>query len=266
MKLAKAEGYFVTTLSRSPENAYKLRGLADQVEFQDATTSTSIPGLQGIDAVVSALGAPVTVGSREKRRYRQIDFVGNMNLLSAARAAGVGRFLYLAAHVESSYRHTAYIQAHEEFVQMLQRSGLSNSVVRPTGIFTALGDLVGLARKGLLTVIGDGKARTNPVHQTDVARLLLDSLHSGPAEQSLGGPDTFTRYEIAELAFHVLGKRPRLIHVPAAGFRVGAKLVGLVNPRLGELFDFVASVTTSDGVAPVKGSLRLDDYFLTLAG
>ena len=160
--LAKARGYFIHTLSRSPENARKLAGLADRVDVQDACTG--IPSLEGIDVVVSSLGGPVTVNSREKRPYREIDLQGNRRLLDAALAAGVKRFLYVSVHLEAGYRQTAYIQAHEEFVDALRRSGLNYSVIRPTGIFAAFGDFVNLARKGLTTVIGDGRARTKNQH------------------------------------------------------------------------------------------------------
>jgi uncharacterized protein YbjT (DUF2867 family) len=263
VRLAKTEGHFVRSFSRSPENARRLRGLADEIEIQDGVTF--VPNLKGIDAVASALGAAVTMASPDKRRYREVDFAVNANLLKAALEAGVGRFVYVSAHLETGYRDTAYIRAHEEFVDALRRSGISYSVIRPTAVFPALNDFVRLARKGLLTVIGDGKARTNPVHQADVARVVLEQLTSGPAETSVGGSQVFTRNEVAGLAFQVLGKRPRLLHVPPAVFRVAAKIVGLANPRVGELFEFVAAVTTTDCVAPALGQLRLEDHFRTVS-
>ena len=263
VRLAKAKGCFLHTLSRSPENARKLAGLADQVEVQDVCKG--MPSLKGIEVVVSSLGAPVTLNSPEKRSYREVDLQGNRRILEAAAGARVRRFLYVSAHLEPGYRHTAYIRAHEEFVDALRRSGLNYSVIRPTGVFAALNDFVKLARKGLTTVIGDGRARTNPVHQVDVAVQMLEHLDSGPDEMSVGGPETFTRREIAELAFRVLGKRPRVLRVPAAAFRLGARAVGLANPRLGDLLEFVAAVSTTDCVAPSIGGLRLEDYFRGIA-
>ena len=264
LRLANAEGCFLHTLSRSPENARKLAGLTDRVEVQDVCTG--VPSLKGIDVVVSSLGAPVTFNSREKRPYREVDLLGNKKILEAAKAAGVRRFLYVSAHLEPGYRDTAYIRAHEEFVDALRQSGLNYSVIRPTGIFAALDDFVHLARRGLTTVIGEGRARTNPVHQADVAHKLFECLASGPEELSVGGPDIFTRRQIAELAFTVLGKRPRVLRVPARVFRFGAKVAGLRNPRLRELLEFVEAVSTTDGVAPPVGRLRLEDHFRLVAG
>jgi uncharacterized protein YbjT (DUF2867 family) len=260
----KALSHSVGALSRSPANAEKLERIADSIHVCGAVSA--VPGLNGAEIVVSALGAPVTLSAKEKRSYLDIDYAANMNLLAAARRAGVRRFVYLSAWVQPGYANTAYIRAHEDFVAELIRSGISFTVVRPTGIFPALDDYVRLARRGLVTVIGDGRARTNPVHPEDVAGHVLAHLTSGPEDLAIGGPDVFTRREIAELAFHVLSKPPRVLHLPPAVFRWSSRAAGLVNPRLRDLFEFVTAVSTSDCVAPVLGRLRLEDHFRAVAG
>ena len=84
-------------------------------------------------------------------------------------------------------------------------------------------------------------------------------------ETSIGGPQTFTRREIAELPFRILGKKPRVVPVPASVFRLGAKMAGLSNPRLRELLEFVTAVSTTECRAPELGRRRLEDYFRTIA-
>ncbi len=254
VRLAKTEGHWIETLSRSAENARKLAGVADQVVVQDACRA--VPNLDGIDVVVSSLGAPVTMGGKEKRSFHEVDFKGNLKILEAAKAARVPRFIYVSVHVETGYSSTAYIRAHEEFVDALRNSGLSYSIIRPTGIFPALNDFVMMAQKGMATVVGDGGARTNPVHAADVAAVVFGLLASGPLETSVGGPDVFTRREIAELAFKVIGKRPLVMSVPPGLFRFGAKVVGWVNPRMGDLLEFVTAVSLTDCVAPKVGRQR----------
>ena len=259
VRRAKEGGHSLHALSRSAENAHKLEGLVDRIDVRDVRVG--IPSLEGIEVVVSCLGAPITMDSGEKRSYREVDFLGNQKILEAALSAGVGRFVYVSAHVEPAYRDTAYIRAHEEFVDLLRRSGISHSVIGPTGIFTAFNDFVKFARKGAIPVIGDGSARTNPVDPADVADQILLHLEGGPSEISIGGPEIFTRREIAELAFRVVGKRARVLSVPAGVFRAGAKMAGLMNARVGELLAFAAAVSTADCVAPCAGERRLEDHF-----
>ena len=263
VRLAVSKGHSVHALSRSTDRAHMLDGLADRVDVSDAVAS--VPALGGTDLVISALGAPVTLHSRERRRYLDVDFVANTRILDAAVRADVRRFVYVSLHLEPAYRRTAYVEAHEAFVEYLKRSGVSYSVIRPTGVFTALGDLVNYARRGVVPLVGDGLARTNPVHQADVADALLAHIDGGPSNVEIGGPETFTRREIAALAFQVIGRTPRFINVPPALFRVIAAASRVASPRIGELLEFAAAVSITNAVAPTVGRRRLEDYFRALA-
>jgi len=256
VRQAKDRGFRVTALSRT---ASQMAEVADRVINFDATQG--IPELAGHDLVISALGAPVAMSHSDRRRFRTVDFGGNLNLLRAARRAGVERFVYVSVHVEAGYASTAYVLAHEEFVNALQESGLSHAVVRPTGIFSAFHDFIPMARKGLMMVLGDGSARTNPVHQADVARIALDAAADATAsELNIGGPDIVTRREIAELAFAAAGKRPRILRIPASLMELGGAMAKITNPRMGEMLEFVSRVAVVDCVAPSLGTLRLSDY------
>ncbi len=261
VRQAKERGHRVSALSR---HAAQLQGIADRAIPFDATQG--VPELAGHEVVISALGASVAMSNPDRRSFRAIDLGGNLNLLKAAKRAAVEHFIYVAAHVETGYASTSYILAHEEFINALQASGLRYSILRPTGIYSAFHDFIPMARRGLMIVLGDGKARTNPIHQSDVAKACLDAIDSGPREQNLGGPDIVTRREIAELAFAAVGKRPRILHLPAALMDLGGGITRIFNPRLGEMLEFVSRVAVVDCLAPRMGTRRLSDYLNEKAG
>lgn len=260
VRLARESGHRVTALSR---NAGALRDAADRVIPFDATQG--IPELAGHEVVISTLGAPVGMSHPDRRPFRAIDFGANLNILKGARRAGIERFIYVAAHIEQGYASTSYILAHEEFVNALHDSGIPYTVLRPTGIFSAFHDFVPMARRGLLMVLGDGRARTNPIHQADVAQACLDAIGASDRERNLGGPDILTRREIAELAFAAVGKRPRILRLPASSMELGGSVTRIFNQRLGEMLEFVARVATVDCIAPVAGGRKLSDYLNALA-
>lgn len=262
--LLRRRGHAVRTLSRTQANAEALRALTDDVRLADATDATTLSGVcDGVDVVFSAVGAAVAMRHADRRGFRELDLAANVNLLAEAQRAGVRRFVYVAAHVEPAYRDTAYVQAHEEVVRALRESGLSFAVVRPTGIFGALSDFVTMAARGRVPLVGDGAARTNPVHQADVAEACVRAIESDdPAlDLPVGGPDVLSRKEIALLAFDAVGKRPRLLRAPALLLRIAAWLIGLVDRRRGQLFEFVTAVSITDCVAPAVGTRRLADFF-----
>lgn len=264
--MARASQHRIRTLSRSESNSSKLRQFADDVVTRDATVPGSLGSIcEGVQTVVSCLGAAVVPDAPERRSFRQVDTPANLRVIECARSAGVKRFLYVSLHLEPAYAETAYVRAHEEVVAAIQSSGMTSTIVRPTGVFRALGSFLDLARKGVVPSFGSGQARTNPIHELDAARVLLKYLDQGPGEISVGGPDVLTRRQIANLAFQALGKGPRVLAMPPGFGRFIGKLMRVWSPRIAEMTEFGVAVTNADCVAPKYGTLRLADYFAALA-
>ncbi|MGK3965942.1 SDR family oxidoreductase [Sorangium sp. So ce1667] len=267
LRLLRARGCFVRTLSRVEGNATRLLGLASEVVVADAAEPGAVSGaLAGVDTIVSCLGANVSMTLRERRSYHDVDVVANTHLLEAAKRSGTRRFVYLSAQPGPGYAHTRYLAAHLQMEERIRASGISFSFVRPTGIYSALSDMIGMARAGVGTVPGDGLARTNPVHPVDVAEALAEVVAGGPDVLPVGGPEVMTRDEVMRLAFNAVGKKGLIVHVPAGVFRATSVLLAGIHPRLSDLLEFVAAVTTSDSVAPARGTRPLRAWFEALAG
>lgn len=266
LRLLHAKNHFIRTLSRSKQNAAKVQSLASEVVLADATDASTIgDAMANIDVVISCLGANVSLSMRERRSFRNVDVVANSNLLDAAKRAGVKRFVYLSAHGGPGWDHTRYMRAHIEMEERIRSSGLSFSFVQPTGVFTALVDLIAMARMGMGSVAGDGRAKTNPIHPIDVAEILADLVDEGPEAVDAGGPETMTREDIMRVAFDVVGKTPRVFHVPPFVFRMSSAMMRLLHPRLSDMLEFVAFVTTTDAVAAVRGKRTLRPFFEEIA-
>lgn len=266
-RLLRNGNYRIRTLSRDPGRAQGLRNLADDIVLGDATKPESLDGaLTGIDAVISCLGAPVTFSWADRRGFHAVDTVANGNLIRAAVKAGVSRFVYVSVHVHPGYAATAYIRAHEAVVAALGESGLAFAVVRPTGIFPIFDTLVTMAHRGIVAIPGDGTARTNPVHQLDVAEACVDALTTTAGSSiAIGGPDIFTREELVRLAFEAVKRRPHIIHAPRSLVLAAGTTIRPFHPRLGEFIDFAAQVFTAECVAPQGGRRRLSDHFMQVA-
>jgi uncharacterized protein YbjT (DUF2867 family) len=263
----KRRGYSVRALVRDPA---RLAGRAepDEVFAADARDPSALAGAcEGVRVVVSALGASLALGrTKDRAGFREVDYAGNRNLLAEARRAGARRFVYVSMHGVEALPGVAYVEAHEEFVRELKSSGMDYTVVRPTGFFYVFGEVLNMARRGRGAVVGRGDARTNPVHERDVARACADAVEGAAREVSVGGPEVYTRREITELAFRALGRKPRVVSVPARLMRALVRPVGLFDRRLYELLDFGVAVGTVDVVAPRVGTHSLKDYFRQLAG
>ncbi len=220
---------------------------------------------EGIDAVVSTVGASVSPSPFVGRKsYAQVDAPANIALLEEAERAGVKRFVYISLVGGDTSRHTDYAEGHERVVDALAASAVPSTVLRPTGFFCAMTALIDLARKGAVPVFGDGSCRTNPIAEQDLALAAaasVDDSRPGVTQVALGGPEVFTRREIALLTFASLGRRPRLIPFPVWLANAAATAVHPLNPRFAHFTRFAAHVMTHDCLAPPVGSRRLGDRF-----
>ncbi|MCB9669653.1 MAG: NAD(P)H-binding protein [Alphaproteobacteria bacterium] len=239
-RLASA-GHEVRVLSRSSTD---LRA--------DVTRPETLRGtLDGTDVLYSLVGASLAPRPLfPEQTFEAIDRDGNLALLAEAERAGVSRVVYLSVFGDYD-RPLVYVDTHRAVEHALAASPIPSTAVRPTGFF---GELAFLEAFRLLAPrVGDGSARTNPIHEEDLADVLAGVLHDGPAVLGCGGPEVLTRSEITAR----LAGSPVQVPVPPALLRLQAGLLRPVLPRLAAIVDFVGYVLTHDGIAPPTGSRTL---------
>ena len=261
--LLKQRGHFVRTISKDAKRAASLREIADEVRVLDATLQGSVDGAcEGVEILVSALGAPVAPSGKGRRSFADVDLKANLNLLAEAKRAGVRRFVYVGVFSQPVYADTAYVQAHARVEAHIRESGLEYGLVRTTGVFGALAEMLPMALKGPVPVIGDGSAVTNPIDERDVAEAVLRAVDArGSSEVDIGGPEALSRLQIAEAAFTALGRPVRLVKMPVWALALVRLIYGLFNRRMGEFLSFMQLVATHSCVAPSVGTRRLLDHF-----
>ena len=222
----------------------------------------------GVDAVISCAGARFTSSlfTYKAESFQAVDDAGNRSLLHEAEEAGVRRFGYVSVYGGRFLGMMEYIRAHESFAAALRMSDVNHLIVRPTITFARLGALVESAQKrGKLSMAGTGQAQTNPVHEADVAKALVDGLEGREQEVDVGGPEILTWEEIADMAAAAAGDAPvRFSFVWRAQLRVAMRRF---TGRQGyDLALYRITEPVVDMVAPAVGERRLEDYFAPLAG
>jgi uncharacterized protein YbjT (DUF2867 family) len=268
---ALARGWAVRAMVRDPARvpaalAPRLAGVA----VADARDRAAVDrAVAGVDAVFSCVGASVLPAlGRGWRGFGAVDWPSNRTLVDAAKAAKVGRFVYVSVFHTDGMRRLAYVDAHERVADHLRASGVAHAVVRPTGFFSAIApSYVDLARKGKIPEMGGGAARTNPIGDDDLAEICADALASDDPALDLpcGGPEVVTRRQMAELAFAAIGRPPRVRSLPAGLMRAAMWLGRPFHPRITQFFSFIAAISTQDLVAPSHGRRRLADAFVEYA-
>ena len=261
----KQRGHWVRGTSR---DGTRVPETVDEAVAADVLKPRSLrTACEGIDTVIHAAGAsPVSLAFRfDRRGFQGVDTVGTRNLVAAAEAAGVQRFMYVSVAGPPELAATPYVAAHREAEALVQSSGMTAVIVRPTGFFSAFEAYLPLARFGMMPMIGDGTVRTNPIHQSDLATIMVKALQDGGSLIEVGGPEVLTRRAIGELAFAAVGKTPRIMPTPGSLVRMNAKGVGALDRRLGEVLAFVHAIHHTDVIAPIHGTQRLGPYLSAVA-
>jgi divinyl chlorophyllide a 8-vinyl-reductase len=212
-------GHDITCFVRPGANA----GLpADAAtKFVDVCDPASLArdGFQGetFDAVVSCMasrtGAPGDAWA--------IDHQAHVNVLAAARSAGVTQFVLLSAICVQKPK-LAFQHAKLAFEKTLVESGLTYSIVRPTAFFKSLSGQIDRVRRGKpFLVFGDGRLTAcKPISDRNLATYLAECLIDEQRWNRIlpiGGPgDAITPLQQGEFLFSLLNSKPRFKHVPVA--------------------------------------------------
>jgi NADH dehydrogenase len=196
----------------------------------DVTDAESVRrAAEGCDAVVHLVA--IINGSREA--FGRVMTGGTQNVIAAAKASGVRRFVLMSALGVSEQTRTLvpYYQAKWAMEESVRESGLEHVVFRPSFVFGRDGGVLPLfvrqVRWSPVTpVLGSGERRLQPIWVEDVAAFFAAAVDSpaGAANRTfdLVGPDRVTWNELYERIARTLGKRRRRAHVPISLARTGA--------------------------------------------
>jgi uncharacterized protein YbjT (DUF2867 family) len=215
--------------------------------------------------IINCAGASVAIGlGKGWRGYRAVDVPIGLAAIEAARRTNA-RLVYVSVHHPPLMRGTPYVDAHERVADAMR--DIDGAVVRPTGFFSAITSaFLPMAKRGRMFDVGDGRARTNPISEHDLAEIVVDVAlgGEGPRDVSVGGPEVMTRREMLERVAEAAGYRAKVTGMPLALCKLNAALLRAVHPRMGQFVQFVVQLAQHDVIAPACGTTKLADYVRAL--
>ncbi len=185
----------------------------------DVTNAESLKGLcDGAECVVTTVG--LTKGSATVTNY-EIDYQGNLNLLREAQRAGVKHFAYISVIKADKAPNVPMLHAKYLFEEELKKSGLTYCIFRPTGYFY---DIVKVFKpmieKGKVTLLGNKAVHANVVSTEDFAVFIVDHMMDENKTYNVGGKETWSYEEIANMCFAAAGKPAVIKRAPPFLFDV----------------------------------------------
>jgi uncharacterized protein YbjT (DUF2867 family) len=206
-------------------------------DFRDANSLRR--AVSGVETVVSTVTVIARALSGEKDAdFHAVDVVGHREVIEAAEAAGVGRFVFVsAARVRMEPTASTPLGIGKIATEdRLFGASLREVVVRPDQYqeiwFSPLAQFDWPARK--VVIFGKGETPSRYVATNDVAEAVvrLALADDPPRIVELGGPDALTRRQAVEVFERALGEPITRRHVPRVAVRLGAVGLRRFRPAL----------------------------------
>jgi uncharacterized protein YbjT (DUF2867 family) len=242
--LLAAEGRPVRAMTRRPDRAAALAAAGVEVVHGDLTDPSSLArACAGATAVVASAHGMI---GRGRYRSEAVDDRGHRSLVDTARAARVGRMVYVSVIGASPDHPVDFFRTKHAVEQHLRACGMDFTIIRASAFMEwHAHEFNGKAilTSGKTTLLGTGTRRRNFVAAADVARLVVRALGDPSMRNEMleiGGPGNYTDDEVASLYAAAAGETPRIRHVPPRVLRAAATLLQPLAPGVGRVMRMAA--------------------------
>ncbi len=163
---------------------------------------------KGIEVVITTANAVLRGGDDT---LESVDRRGTMNLIDAAKAAGVKQFIYVSVYGSDPASPVPLLQYKAECEQYLRASGLSYTIIKPhLFVEVWVGAVVGIPLKAgePVTLVESGSHRHSFVSVNDVAAIAVAVVGHPAAhnqEIAIGGSPAVSWTQIAETVGRATG-------------------------------------------------------------
>lgn len=185
------------------------------------------------DAVIHIAGLTNTP---DPVNFEAANVEGTTNMIAAAKAAGIERFVFVSSLAAREPELSAYGASKARAERLVEASGLDWTIVRPPAVYgprdTEMFELFRSARLGIVPLPPGGA--TSIIHVDDLARLLVILTdRRGPKrvfEPDDGREGGWSHKELARAIGHAVG-RTRILapNLPAPALRTAARADRLIR-------------------------------------
>ena len=254
-------GFEVRALVRRPEKGIRLRALGAELVVGDVTAPDTLgSAVEGCSGIFSVLAAGPGRGASE-----DVEYQGNMNLLSAVRSAGVGHFVYSSVHLADhplAQKVGAFREKARFEKELLSAEDVPSTILRPA-IFMETLDM--MIQGPVAFVPGRQRRPVSLIAARDIARAAVRSFQADIlGRYELAGPETVTFDGAFERLGRGRGEKIRTLHVPLVTLRAAGRFSPYVREmaHMMALFDEVGFATDPSALRETFGvpALTIEEW------
>ncbi len=226
----------VRDLKRTTDEG-RLTGLeVDQVQGDVSDPASLLPALSGISAVVHTVAIAIEKG---RGSYEQVNAQGTENLVQAAEAAEVRRFVNLSQMGADPAIPYRFLASKGRAQAAVAASKLEWTAFRPSVIWGPEDEFANTFARLvpfspiIYPIIGDQNARFQPVWVEDAVSAIVQALDDRSTigqEYELGGPEILTLEQIERRTLQAVGARRVMVRFPMPILRLIVALMEIALP------------------------------------
>lgn len=221
------EGYEVRCLVRSPKKATFLKEWGAELVTGDICQPETLPkALEGVTAMIDAATARAT----DSLSIKQVDWDGKLNLIQAAKAAGVNRYIFFSILDAEKFPKVPLMQIKTCTEKYLAESGLNFTILRPCGFLQGLiGQYAIPILEGQSVWVMGQTTPTAYMDTIDIAKFAVRALQVPETEGKsfpVVGARAWGAEEIIQLCERLSGKEARITRMPIGVLRGVRRVAG----------------------------------------
>jgi uncharacterized protein YbjT (DUF2867 family) len=247
----------VRALVRPGSDPAALAAAGAAISVGDLRDPASLVGAcRGVSTIVSTASAT----RRGDDTPENVDGRGNINLIDAARVAGVEHYVVISTIGASAESPLPAFRAKGMAESYLKESGLDYTIVQPNAfmdIWFGMMIEAPVSRGEPVTLVGESRRRHSFIAEQDVAAFTLAATRNPAARNTtlvIGGPEPITFLDAVHAYEAALG-RP----IPVRSVAPGDPIPGLPEPVWG----IAAALESYDSPIPMDDTAKLYGVTLT---
>lgn len=236
IRLAREAGAPVRALTRRPQAS------ADGVEWVQGSLSDADSLARLADGARAVIHIAGVVNAPDAAGFEAGNVAGTGAILTAAKSAGVARFVHVSSLSAREPALSAYGASKRRGEEAVEASGLDWTIVRPPAVYgpgdTEMLDLFRMAQWGFVMMPPAG--RLSLIHADDLSRLLLALAEPGAgpgmtfeADDARAGGWTYA--EFARAIAGAMGRRAKPLALPRWMLELAARGDRLVRGKAAKL-------------------------------
>jgi nucleoside-diphosphate-sugar epimerase len=230
LTLAASDGCSVTALTRRPQaEQTRVTWVAGALDDRDAIHRL----VEHADAIIHVAGV---VNAPDEAGFTAGNVTGTLQLLAAAMAAGVQRYVHVSSLAAREPDLSLYGRSKAQGERPVQESGLDWAIVRPPAVYgpgdREMLELFKAACTGVVPLPPAG--RLSAIHVDDLGRLLLALARSEAPSRVIYEVDDrhtggYSHREFAQAIGCAVERSPLLLSLPAPLLRLGGRIDRLLR-------------------------------------